>query len=365
MDVAFPFLACCGVGSFQDLTLRTAKSVLSARFSDVESCYRFHFQRPRKFQVSSNAWVIDKLENDQGTVSILQLGECEESCMSHAKVLCINGIELAQSVWWPHKIWTKSYYDDFATFPPLLPPGPVAILGLGGGTGARILRHTWPDLQIHGWEVNPAVVELARKHFGFEELEITGAGKLKRKISEKRTTGLRRKNNKQSSGYQCPIPAENEGSVTVHLESAFRLSMLGVQFSGIIVDLADSEGTLNELERKSVWKDIKSCLHPQGRVFVNCLDKEFHRSSPQNNWDGSITQLMQSSTKKVILRLAQVFGLDLCLKEMRNSGGNVLLMTGPLPEADWWESEVPIEVRCNLKSWIQLAYDDLLLEDCL
>lgn len=46
-------------------------------------------------------------------------------------------------------------------------PKRVLIVGLGGGTIPRFLRHHFPDLAIDVVELDPAVVEVAQSHFGF------------------------------------------------------------------------------------------------------------------------------------------------------------------------------------------------------
>ncbi|XP_022767926.1 uncharacterized protein LOC111312150 isoform X3 [Durio zibethinus] len=46
--------------------------------------------------------------------------------------------------------WTGSYWDEFATLPPIVPEGPIAIYGLGGGTAAHLMLDVWPSLQLQG-----------------------------------------------------------------------------------------------------------------------------------------------------------------------------------------------------------------------
>ena len=47
-------------------------------------------------------------------------------------------------------------------------PKRVLIVGLGGGTIPRFLRHHFPELAIDVVELDPAVVEVAQSHFGFK-----------------------------------------------------------------------------------------------------------------------------------------------------------------------------------------------------
>ncbi|OMO51680.1 putative S-adenosylmethionine-dependent methyltransferase [Corchorus olitorius] len=44
--------------------------------------------------------------------------------------------------------WTDSYWDDFVSLPPIVPEGPIAIYGLGGGTAAHLMLDVWPSLQL-------------------------------------------------------------------------------------------------------------------------------------------------------------------------------------------------------------------------
>ena len=61
---------------------------------------------------------------------------------------------------------TGLYYDLFAAAPALADGRRVLILGLAGGVAAREIGRAWPDTDILGVELDPAVVEVARKHFG-------------------------------------------------------------------------------------------------------------------------------------------------------------------------------------------------------
>ncbi|CAN1226013.1 hypothetical protein LINGRAPRIM_LOCUS1045 [Linum grandiflorum] len=40
--------------------------------------------------------------------------------------------------------------DEFASLPPIVPEGPISILGLGGGTAAHLMLDLWPSLQLEG-----------------------------------------------------------------------------------------------------------------------------------------------------------------------------------------------------------------------
>lgn len=64
--------------------------------------------------------------------------------------------------------------DALTMLPALTPPGPVAILGLGAGTIAHLVHHLYPERQMHGWELDAAVVAVAQEHMGMQALQDAG-----------------------------------------------------------------------------------------------------------------------------------------------------------------------------------------------
>lgn len=76
------------------------------------------------------------------------------------------------SVYDPHRLLTGQYWDDFL-LAPLFEQSfandsirNVAVLGLGGGTAARLYRAAFPHARIDAAEIDPAVVSVARRYFG-------------------------------------------------------------------------------------------------------------------------------------------------------------------------------------------------------
>ena len=55
------------------------------------------------------------------------------------------------------------------------------ILGLGGGTVAKLIRKNWPGAKITGVEIDPVIIELGKKYLGLNEvavdIKIQDAGK--------------------------------------------------------------------------------------------------------------------------------------------------------------------------------------------
>jgi len=48
----------------------------------------------------------------------------------------------------------------------------VLILGLGGGTAAKLIRKNWPDAKIIGVDIDPIMVELGKKYLGLDKVNI-------------------------------------------------------------------------------------------------------------------------------------------------------------------------------------------------
>lgn len=63
----------------------------------------------------------------------------------------------------------------------------VLILGLGGGTVAKLLRKYWPKAKITGVDIDPVMVELGKKYLGLGgiEIKIQGAREYLEKNKEK------------------------------------------------------------------------------------------------------------------------------------------------------------------------------------
>jgi spermidine synthase len=67
----------------------------------------------------------------------------------------------------------EMYYYSllFAGFAHYPEPRRILLIGLGGGTVSMAMRHYCPEAQIDNVELDPDVVEVARKYFGFSEDE--------------------------------------------------------------------------------------------------------------------------------------------------------------------------------------------------
>ena len=84
------------------------------------------------------------------------------------RLLHLNEGVAVHSVWRRDSVLTGGVWDAFLALPPLLgrPLERVAILGNAGGTTARALGVYYPDAEIDGVELDPAVSDVGRRFFG-------------------------------------------------------------------------------------------------------------------------------------------------------------------------------------------------------
>jgi len=89
------------------------------------------------------------------------------------RALRINGT--FASYYEPGRSCTGSVWDALVAPLLLLPPArrrSVLILGLGGGSAARVVRALAPKAEIVGVEFDPEVVSAAREHFDLDEIGV-------------------------------------------------------------------------------------------------------------------------------------------------------------------------------------------------
>ncbi|XP_065847872.1 uncharacterized protein [Euphorbia lathyris] len=205
-----------------------------------------------------------------------------------------------------HHKWTGSYWDEFTTLPPIIPKGPIAILGLGGGTAAHLMLSLWPSLHLEGWEIDPILIDKARQHFGLSELE------------KHNTAG---------------------GILHIHIRDA--LSSSGNdsgRYAGKI---------LPQLQEVATWLKLNDRLMAGGRFMVNC-GGVYETSSPKSvdeNW-------VNNSTLKA---LSEAFPGQVSWKRLpETQGANYLALTGPFPDLTLWSTNVPphpFPLSENVRKW--------------
>lgn len=79
-----------------------------------------------------------------------------------------------QSIYNPHGSAVPAYYPFVGVLPSFVEdPKEVLILGHGGGTFTHFFNDYFPDLEITGVELDPAVTEVAQLYLGLAEAEVT------------------------------------------------------------------------------------------------------------------------------------------------------------------------------------------------
>jgi spermidine synthase len=87
------------------------------------------------------------------------------------RLLYLNEGIAVHSVWRKDEVLTGGVWDSFLAIPPLLGHDleRVAILGNAAGTTARALGVYYPDAEIDGVELDPAVTRVGRSYFGLDD----------------------------------------------------------------------------------------------------------------------------------------------------------------------------------------------------
>ncbi|CAI8589663.1 unnamed protein product [Vicia faba] len=156
----------------------------------------------------------------------------------NSRMLLLDSSHNVHSILYKDRKWTNSYWDEFASLPAIVPKGPIAILGLGGGTAAHLMLELWPSLQLEGWEIDDILIDKARDYFGLSNLEKT---------------------------------TEDGGILNVHIGDVFVPSEdLHRRYAGIVVDLFSDGKVLPQLQEVSTWLELRDRLMANGRFMVNC-----------------------------------------------------------------------------------------------
>ncbi|XP_023640966.1 uncharacterized protein LOC17876645 [Capsella rubella] len=213
--------------------------------------------------------------------------------------------------------WTGAYWDEFASLPPIVPDGPIAIYGLGGGTDARLILELWPSLQLEGWEIDEILIEKAREYLGLSDLE---------------------------------KPTPQGGGLSIRVDDALSPSEDAKgKYAGIIVDLFAGGKVLDQLQQVPIWHELASRLMPNGRIMVNCagIESELQNGKPQLILNDSAWML--NSTVKI---LSEAFPGQVSWKRTPDSQGlNFVALTGGLPDLSDWSKKVPVRLRETVKQW--------------
>ncbi|XP_019105277.1 uncharacterized protein LOC104894336 [Beta vulgaris subsp. vulgaris] len=178
----------------------------------------------------------------------------------------------------------------------------------GPGSAAKIILELYPQVVVHGWEIDPAVIDVGRKYFGLSKLE-----------------------------KQFP------DRVFVYIGDALKASVRD-GFSGILVDLFSEGSLIPELQDPLTWKNLKKKLRRGGRIMVNvggsCVEAEDSRR------DGKL--VMEESLKAMYKVFpGQLYVLGLGNREDDSS----LALTGDFPDLIAWKKAMPKSLRGYVDMW--------------
>ncbi|CAB4276889.1 unnamed protein product [Prunus armeniaca] len=238
-----------------------------------------------------------------------------------SRMLLLDSSQNVHSIVYKHQKWTASYWDEFASLPAIVPEGPIAILGLGGGTAAHLMLDLWPSLQLEGWEIDQILIDKAREYFGLSDLE---------------------------------KPTQAGGILNVHIGDALSPSVnISGGYAGIVIDLFSDGKVLPQLQEVTTWLELKDQLMPNGRLMVNCggvdgaSDVRDGTAHPKNI--SSDDSWLQNSTIKA---LSKAFPGQVSWKKMPQTfGENYLALTGPLPELTSWSAAVTGPLTASVNLW--------------
>ncbi|GAA0154724.1 methyltransferase [Lithospermum erythrorhizon] len=224
-----------------------------------------------------------------------------------SRMLLLDATHNVHSIFNKGNKWTGSYWDQFVSLPPIVPKGPIAIFGLGGGTAAQLLLEVWPMLQLDGWEIDEILVYKARDYLGLADLE-----------------------NQTEAGGRLNVIVGDALSSSATIPGGY---------AGIIVDLFSEGQVLPQLQEVEYWLGLQQRLMPNGRIMINCggsVDESV------NTWESNST----------ICALHEAFPSQLSwMKLPKDKGANFLALTGPLPDLTLWADTLPEILRLEVRRW--------------
>ncbi|KAK4257035.1 hypothetical protein QN277_006679 [Acacia crassicarpa] len=252
--------------------------------------------------------ILARFKSRHNYIRVLEVSRKADHPFAGSRLLLLDGPGNIHSISFLFKLLTNTYFDVFATLPPILPPGPIGVLGFGAGSAARLILELYPEVVIHGWELDPSVIDVGRKYFSLAKLE-----------------------------------REHSPRLFIYIGNALNASCKN-GFAGILVDLFSKGSLLPELQDPALWEKMSKSLRKGGRIMVNvggsCVEAE------NKMRDGKI--VMEESLKA----MEQVFGNKLHVLNLGNrKDDSSLALTGDFPEPDAWKKALPRSLRDYIDLW--------------
>ncbi|KAI4365933.1 hypothetical protein MLD38_021870 [Melastoma candidum] len=254
-----------------------------------------------------------KFKSRYNYIRVLEVSRRADHPFAGSRLLLLDNPGNIHSISFLLKSFTGTYFDVFATLPPILPPGPIAVLGFGAGSAAKLLLELYPWVVVHGWELDPFVIDVAREYFGLSKVE---------QLYKDR--------------------------IFVYVGDALRATVRD-GFAGIVVDLFSRGVVIPELQDPDTWRKLKRWLREGGRVMVNvggsCVEAE------DKTRDG---RLIMEDTLKA---MREVFGEKLFVLTLGNrKEDSSLAFTGDMPDAVEWKKNLPKTLKGYVDMWAPCSF---------
>ncbi|MFS7971719.1 putative S-adenosyl-L-methionine-dependent methyltransferase [Helianthus anomalus] len=240
-------------------------------------------------------------------IRVLEVSRKSDHPFAGSRLLLLDTPGNIHSISFLLKLLTGTYFDVFATLPPILPPGPLGILGFGAGSAAKLILELYPQGVVHGWELDPAVISVGREFFGLEKLE---------------------------RQYPDRLFVYVGNALTAKVDSGF---------AGLLVDLFSKGCLIPELQDPDTWVKMKKKLREGGRIMVNvggsCVEAEDSRR------DGKV--VMEETLKA----METVFPGQVCVVNLGRKDDSSIALTGKLPDSELWKKSLPKSLRFYVDMW--------------
>ncbi|XP_068307546.1 uncharacterized protein [Pyrus communis] len=128
-------------------------------------------QDPGRWHPREDVKILAKFKSMHNYIRVLEVSKRADDPFAGSRLLLLDNPGNIHSISFIFKSLTSTYFGVFATLPPIIPPGPIGILGFGAGSTARSILDLYPEVVVHGWELDPSVIGVGREYFGLSQLE--------------------------------------------------------------------------------------------------------------------------------------------------------------------------------------------------
>lgn len=242
-------------------------------------------------------------------IRVIEVSRRSDHPFSGSRLLLLDGPGNIHSISYLFKSLTSTYFDVFAILPPILPPGPLGILGFGAGSAARLILELYPNGVIHGFEIDPDVISVGREFFGLAKME---------------------------KKYEDRLFVYVGNALNARVENGY---------SGFLVDLFGKGCLIPELQDPGTWEMLKKRLRKGGKIMVNvggsCVEPEDSRR------DGRV--IMEETLKA----MHEVFPGEVYVMSLGNGkvDDSSIAFVGEMPNLELWKNALPKSLKLYVDMW--------------